>query len=207
MNVHSDENDCVLFAGSGNFDGPETADELIRRVKAGDKDALAALVADYLPLVCHAACRLPVREREDAVAEGQYELIRAIQAFDPDYGLDLTGYLKIKIDYAMFNYQRRYHHDADRTAAEGDILERVEALQAGQTDPRDSPAAQVLRQMNAEQLRAAMAELTPREQACLESLFWRGMTYVETAQTIGVQVSSVSCLRSRALKKLKLKIV
>jgi len=207
MNVHSDENNCVLPAGSGNFDGPEAADGLIRRVKAGDREALAALVADYLPLVRRAAWKLPAREREDAIAEGQYQLVRALQAYDPDYGLDLPGYLKIKIRYAMFDYQRRYHHDADRTVADGDILERVEALQDGQTDPRDSPAAQVLRQMNAEQLRAAMAELTPREQACLESLFWRGMTYVETAQTIGVQVSSVSCLRSRALKKLKLKIV
>lgn len=178
---------------------PETLDD--------DPAALAALVADYLPLVRRAARCMPEREQEDAIAEGQYQLIRAIKAYDPNTGLDLPGYLKIKIKYGMFNYFRRYRCEADRTVAEADILTRAEALQAVQPDPMDSPAAQVLHHLDEERLRTALDALSPGERACLEALYWMGMGYDETAQAMGVTANTVTKMRSRALKKLKIRMV
>jgi len=186
-------------AESNRYRMPETPDD--------DPAALAALVADYLPLVRRAARRMPAREREDAIAEGQYQLIRAIKAYDPNTGLDLPGYLKIKIKYGMFNYFRRYRCEADRTVAEADILTRAETLQAVQPDPMDSPAAQVLHRLDEERLRTALDALSPGERACLEALYWMGMGYDETAQAMGVTANTVTKMRSRALKKLKIKMV
>jgi len=183
---------------SNRYRMPETPDD--------DPAALAALVADYLPLVRRAARRMPEREQEDAIAEGQYQLIRAIKAYDPNTGLDLPGYLKIKIKYGMFNYFRRYRCEADRTVAEGDILTRVEALQAAQPDPMDGPAAQILRRLDEERLRAALDALSPGERACLEALYWMNMSHAETAEALEVSVRYVHVLRERALKKLKLKM-
>ena len=195
-----------LMSG-GKAGGAESNRYRMHETLDDDPAALAALVADYLPLVRRAARRMPAREREDAIAEGQYQLIRAIKAYDPNTGLDLPGYLKIKIKYGMFNYFRRYHCEADRTVAEADILTRAEALQAAQPDPMDSPAAQVLHRLDEERLRAALDALSPGERACLEVLYWMGMGYDETAQAMGVTANTVTKMRSRALKKLKIRMV
>ena len=195
------------FTPGDREDDPESDRYRMPDLQTDDPDVLAALVADYLPLVRRAARRMPAREREDAIAEGQYQLIRAIKAYDPNTGLDLPGYLKIKIKYGMFNYFRRYRCESDRTVAEGDILTRAETLQAVQPDPMDSPAAQILHRLDEERLRAALDALSPGERACLEALYWMGMGYDETAQAMGVTANTVTKMRSRALKKLKIRMV
>lgn len=195
------------FTPGDREDDPEPDRYRMPDLQTDDPAALAALVADYLPLVRRAARCMPEREQEDAIAEGQYQLIRAIKAYDPNTGLDLPGYLKIKIKYGMFNYFRRYRCEADRTVAEADILTRAEALQAVQPDPMDSPAAQVLHHLDEERLRTALDALSPGERACLEALYWMGMGYDETAQAMGVTANTVTKMRSRALKKLKIRMV
>jgi len=194
------------FTPGDREDDPEPDRYRMPDLQTDDPDVLAALVADYLPLVRRAARRMPAREREDAMAEGQYQLIRAIKAYDPDTGLDLPGYLKIKIGYSMFNYFRRYRCEADRTVAEGDILTRAETLQSAHPDPMDSPAAQVLHRLDEERLRAALDALSPGERACLEAIYWMNMSHAETAEALEVSVRYVHVLRERALKKLKLKM-
>lgn len=185
---------------------PDPASCRLRKAQSGDKDALAALVADYLPLLYRAARRMPAREREDAVAEGRLGLIRAIRAYDPASGLELPGYLKIRVNYIMYNYMRRYHHEADHTVAEADILDRADAIQAARSDPADGPAVLLLRRHDEERLRAAMTVLTSRERACLKALFWEGKSYVQTAEAMGVSEGFVSVIRGRALQKLKRKL-
>ena len=76
-------------------DQPKTDRELLRRYhEAGDVEARERLIEQYLPLVRSLARRYSYRgeQLEDLVQVGCIGLIKAIDRFDIDRGVELTTY-------------------------------------------------------------------------------------------------------------------
>ena len=64
-------------------------------------------------------------------------------------------------------------------------------------DPDEGPARETLRREAREQVRAALADLSERQRACL-LLRHAGYSYAEIAATLGVAIGSVGVLLARA---------
>lgn len=192
--------------GSPRPEGEAVRRALLAQARAGSRAAMAGLVAAYTPLLHRAARCVPPEEREDAVAEGRLHLMAAIEAYDPGRGVDLTGYLAIRMTHAMQDYRRRCLRQTGHLPLVWDDLLAEDAPVLPAALRTEGPDADDLHRQRLQRLPAAMAALSPQERTCLEALFWEGKSYVQTAEVMGVSEGRVSVIRSRALKKLKRKM-
>ena len=187
---------------------PRPEEEAVRRAllaqaRAGSRPAMAGLVAAYTPLLHRAARCVPPEEREDAVAEGRLHLMAAIKAYDPGRGVDLTGYLAIRMTHAMQDYRRRCLRQTGHLPLVWDDLLAEDAPVLPAALRTEGPDADDLHRQRLQRLPAAMAALSPQERTCLEALFWEGKSYVQTAEVMGVSRGRVCHLRRNALRKLR----
>lgn len=192
--------------GSPRPEGEAVRRALLAQARAGSRPAMAGLVAAYTPLLHRAARCVPPEEREDAVAEGRIHLMAAIKAYDPGRGVDLTGYLAIRMTHAMQDYRRRCLRQTGHLPLVWDDLLAEDAPALPAALRTEGPDTDDLHRQRLQRLPSAMAALSSQERTCLEALFWEGKSYVQTAEVMGVSEGRVSVIRSRALKKLKRKM-
>jgi len=177
----------------------ETADcnqDCLQRANAFDTDALAAIYdAYYEPMFLYIARRVSDTElARDLTGELFKRFLQAIKA-----GRGPTDQLRAWLYRAAHNlvvdhYRRRQHRNH---------LPLPEMLRDADANPSDAAAVQ----LQADQVREALQELTPDQQQVIALKFLSGMSNKETAVIMGKPVGAVKSLQHRALAALQRRLL
>jgi RNA polymerase sigma-70 factor (ECF subfamily) len=165
--------------------------ELLKRLRAGDDEAYAAIFREHYPALVVNATRL-LGERALAEEIAQDVLLELWRRRDT---LELTGPV------------RAYLHSAARNRAlnrlrQGRTAQRGEVYVKGPTEapPADS---RVISGELAGAVAEAISSLSGPQREVFEMSRTRGLTYNEIAALLGISVKSVEARMGRALKQLR----
>ena len=165
--------------------------ELLRRLRAGDEDAYAAIFREHYPALVVGETRV-LGERAFAEEIAQDVLLELWKRRET---LELTGPV------------RAYLHSAARNRAlnrlrQGRTAQRSEVYLKG---PTEAPSAdsRVMSGELAEAVARAIASLSGPQREVFEMSRTRGLTYNEIAALLEISVKSVEARMGRALKQLR----
>jgi RNA polymerase sigma-B factor len=180
----------------------------------GDRSARERLIAQYLPLVRGLARRYAGRgeQLDDLVQVGAIGLMKAIERFDPERGVDLPAFAVPTISGEIQRHLR------DRVApirmprreggAAGEPPPAVESLSAAGGDGEVAAQPGVLEPGFAlgedrAALERAFRVLDPRERRVLQLSFFAELPQSRIGRELGISQIHVSRLARRALEKLR----
>ena len=152
-------------------------EEAVRRLLAGEPDALEAVSAAYTPLITYVISAIleDRQEREECLADILHQVWRAREQFDPGKG-SFTTWLTVLARNAALN-RRRAQRRREVGRAEWD-----ESL----PHPGDGPEEQVLKAEKREQLQQAIRQLSRQEQV----LFYRKYYYLQSTQQMAAELGT-----------------
>jgi len=170
---------------------PVTDAELVARLKANDEDAYREVVARYGdPLYGYIFSITGDHHlSEDVISETYLKMVENIDSYT-FYGAPFKAWLYRIAHNLAINALKR----AQRTVG-GDALET-----AGPS--ADDPAATIVAQLEAEELRSAIAELTEEQQQVVLLRFVAGQSSGEVAQALDKTENAVKQMQFRALRSL-----
>ncbi len=165
----------------------ETNLQLIRRAQAHDRDAFAALFAQYKNLVYRSAYLMldDAHDAEDALQEVFVQVHRSLVGFDPQKGAFTTWLHRITINHCL-NHRRRRGF----VAASLD-----ESLSSG-----EFPGAQSAEQQSVWQ---AVCGLGEKLQVVIVLRYFWDLSYAEIAQILEIPLGTVKSRLDLALKTLR----
>jgi RNA polymerase sigma-70 factor, ECF subfamily len=164
--------------------------ELLRQVAAGDEVAFAELYDLYAPSVYNYLLRLV---NESAVAE---EILQEV------FLAMWQGAHRFREEAKVKTWLLRIaHHQAVSwlRRARAATARANEDLEADDHDPIEEYLA---RSWQIDQVRAALARLTPNHRAVIELTFVQGLSYAEIAEVMNCPIGTVKSRMSYALRRL-----
>jgi RNA polymerase sigma-B factor len=183
--------------------------------RQGDLRARESLIRQYLPLVRRLACRHAGRgeQFEDLVQVGTVGLIKAIDRFELERGVDLASFAIPTIDGEIKRHLRDCASPIriPRRLQELDpsLKVRVTELVDGQNGELEQGGA-VEQGYELGEDRATLAQgfrvLDERERRLLRLGFFEGLSQSQIAREVGISQIHVSRLTRRALAKLRAEI-
>jgi len=185
----------------------------LRHVSAGDMDALQRLYDRYAGIVLALARRIigDPETAEEITQEAFVRLWRYAPQFRPDRGRVSTWLLSITHNLALNELRRRRSRPqvadvvlagADHEASEGGRDEegrRVIDLADMATDPE----GMALNQWRREAILHALSQLPAAQREVIELAFFRGLTQVEIAATLGDPLGTVKSRIRLGMQRLK----
>jgi RNA polymerase sigma-70 factor (ECF subfamily) len=172
--------------------------ELMARLAAGDRDALAPLMARHYRRVYRIALSY-LRQPDDALDVVQECFVKAYQHAARWDGTAEAGpwLARIAVNLSIDRWRRNKRRQQTFTPlADGD---HDEAL--GGCD--DGPDRGVASRENRERLRAALASLPDRQRAVVVLRHFQEMSLEEIAQALGMSLGTVKSSLHRALHRLR----
>ena len=172
---------------------PDT--ELLRRISAGDAEAVGLLYDRYAPMMLPLALRI-LRDRaeaEDVVHDAFVAVSDRAGQFAPDRG-SVTAWLVTLVRNLAIDRTRRKHR-------RGEIARTVIAHEP-------PPSARDPERLTSEateraKIRAALASLPEAQRQTLEVAFFEGLSYPEIAEREGVPLGTIKSRAARALSSLR----
>lgn len=173
---------------------PETDEEILRRVAAGDRNAFAALFARYAGKVKMYLMRLgaPAAAAEDLAQDVMVTIWRRAGSYDA---------AKAKASTWMFVIARNAWIDRLRR-------ERVElayrvAEPASEESEDEAPDAATMRVQSEEQIRTALESLSEEQKQVVQLSFFEDRTHSEIAERLSLPLGTVKSRLRLALIKLR----
>ena len=167
----------------------------IRRLRAGDEDAIAELYDRYTPLLYPVVHRIlgDRADADEALEETWIEARRSASTFESSRIPLAAWLLTIARTRALDRARMATSRLRAEAAFEGELPVRV---------PDDPGAAPEHRQL-AERVRRAMGALEPKHRRVLECSFFEGLSQAETATRLGAPLGSVKSWTRQALTRLR----
>lgn len=152
-------------------------EEAVRRLLAGEPDALEAVSAAYRPLITYVISAIleDKQEREECLADVLHQVWQAREQFDPEKG-SFTTWLTILARNAALNRRRAQRR---REAGRAEWDEKL-------SHPGDSPEEQVLKAEERGRLQKAIRNLPHPEQV----LFYRKYYYLQSTRQIAAELGT-----------------
>lgn len=125
---------------------------------------------------------------EDVTQEAYLEAWRGAGRYDQDRGAASSWLLTIV---------RRRAVDRIRSVTASRRRDAAYDLREGRADESDTTSSQVLASVDAQRVRAALADLTPRQRQVIGLAFYGGLTYREIAAKLGIPTATIKS-RARA---------
>lgn len=175
---------------------PDTADdaELVRATRAGNREAFDLIVTRYRRTVYHLCFRYAGRH-EDAADLAQEVFLRAYRG--------LAGF-KGQASFGTWLYRIGVNVCLNRVAAKTPRLERMEPLDPAQhVAAGENPADAVVREEQAARVRAAVAQLPPKQRATLVLRVYHELSHEEIAKILGNSVGACKANFFHALRNLR----
>lgn len=186
--------------------------ELIRAAQAGDRLALAKLLACHHPvLAARAAARLDpaLRARlspEDILQDVYCRVFQHISAFEQRGADAFLSWLTTILDHSLVDADRTAHRARRNVAREAAPLPPAGSF-AGlltQLYSKSNTPSRILRQEEAiGALLTCLAQLNAAQRQVIELRYFRGLALAETARCTGRSEAGVVALTQRALKSLR----
>jgi len=168
--------------------------ELVRRARAGSRQALTDLILRYQSKVVQWAARI-VRSADDARDVSQEVFLRVFRSL-PEYRGESefsTWVWRITFNLSL-NWRERIM---------GRFLPLGEEAEAALPDPGPGPEELLRAARRSEAVRAAVLRLPAHFQVVVVLYYFRGLTYEQTAGALKVPVNTVKTHLSRAKARLR----
>ncbi len=172
--------------------------ELMARLAAGDREALAPLMARHYRRLYRIALAY-LREREDALDVVQEAFVKAFQAASRWDGAAEAGpwLARITVNLAIDRWRRNRRRSDTFTPLLGDDCSESLA------DPSPAPDHGVHRRETGEWLAAALRILPERQRAVVVLRHYQDLSLDEIAQALGVSIGTVKSSLHRALQRMR----
>ena len=173
----------------------ETDEELVGRVRAGDRDAFALLVERYKRGIAN-FIGAGVRSSADVADLTQETFLRAyahLNTYNPDLGRFSTWLYHIARNVVRTFLGRSQRRPAAAELGEARSLETSLPDRSNDADP----VGGVLRAEADASVRAALAELPERTRTVLALRYYDNMDYQSIATTLGLSLGNVKTLIHR----------
>ncbi|WP_204138105.1 sigma-70 family RNA polymerase sigma factor [Halomicronema sp. CCY15110] len=174
---------------------PDSDRELVRKLQAGNTDALAMLYDRYAPMVYTLALKMlqNAAEAEDLTQEAFVNFWQQ-QKYDPDRG-SVGSYL------ATYTRSRAL----DRLRVGGGrrhIMKKVQRMTGATLHP-PTPLEQAAQSERQQRLREALNRLSPAEREVLEIAYFEGLSQSQIAQRLGIPLGTVKTRSRQGLLRLR----
>jgi RNA polymerase sigma-70 factor (ECF subfamily) len=175
---------------------------LVAQLRIGDAAAFAALYDRYAPQV-HGVARVILRDEhlaEEATHDVFLGLWRQPQAFDPARGPFVAWLLRIARNRAI-DLVRRRREEPFAVPPRGEAepwTHPVDRL----VDPEPDPADQAVGRFVGQEVRAALARLSPDHRRLLELAYFGGLTQREIAERLDRPLGTVKTQIRTAMQRL-----
>ena len=171
-------------------------EDLMPLVQAGDAGAFAVIYDRHAAAAFSLVYRIVGRraEAEDALQEAFLSIWRSGGRYDPARGSVRSWLLGIVHNRAIDVIRRASVHERRRTSDEG-IEERLAAPERTE--------AEVVRRMDALQVRAALAALPPEQVRVIELAYFGGFTHTEIAELLSLPLGTVKARMRLGLQRLR----
>jgi RNA polymerase sigma factor (sigma-70 family) len=179
-------------------EGATSDRDLMARLAAGDREALAPLMERHYPRLYRLALSY-VRNPDDALDVVQETFVKAFQKADRWDGSTEAGpwLSRVAVNQSIDRWRRNRRRQATFTPlAEGD---HDESLAAGGPDPD----RRVLRREMRDRLATALEGLPERQRAVVVLRHYQEMSLDEIAQTLGMRLGTVKSTLHRALGRMR----
>lgn len=165
----------------------ETSLQIIRRAQARDREAFAALFAQYKNLVYRSASLMlgDPHDAEDALQEVFVLVHRSLDGFDPHKGAFTTWLHRITINYCLNHRRKRSFLSTPLD----------EALSTGEFPGAQSAEDEAIWQ--------AVRGLSDKQQAVVVLRYYWDLSYAEVAQILDIPLGTVKSRLDLALKTLR----
>jgi RNA polymerase sigma-70 factor, ECF subfamily len=179
--------------------------DLIRRARAGDREALGELLdahRGYLRGVAEKLLNPRIAARIDAsdvVQQTCLSIHKRIGEFDGEDAAQFVAWLRQVHERNIQNVVRDQLRAQKRAAARDEPLADLDAPAARQT----SPSRRAMRGEEAVRLSEALAKLPQNEQQALRLRYLEGRTLGEVCLEMGLTKDALVWLMKRAMKKVK----
>lgn len=177
-------------------------ESLYKRAKKGDVKAKVDLLTRLTPLVISSIKRNynNQREYEDLIQEGYEVILKAIEEYDQNRGVQLLGYIKAMLRYHYLNKHRdKAILSLNKPLEEGEIMDLIVA--------EEEPIDTVLKKEETMLLLKALNSLTPRQKKVIVDFYVKNIPIAEIAKNMGISYRTVVNTKISALRKLKRQIV
>jgi RNA polymerase sigma-70 factor (ECF subfamily) len=176
-------------------DNPESDEDLVQRLVAGDHDAMSVLFDRYYAMVMRVALRIvrDAGEAEDVVQVTFTDFYRNAKLFNPDKGSLRTWLLQYAYGRSINRLQglkSRRHFDQVEYADTDPVTE------AGETFRLTQPEARVFVQQ-------ALASLNEKQRRVIELVAFCGLTLAEVADVTRESLGNVQHTYYRGIEKLR----
>jgi RNA polymerase sigma-70 factor, ECF subfamily len=198
------------------IDATGDAEELLTRVKGGDRDALAILFSQHRDrLVRIIRFRLSPRlerrvDAEDILQEVYLDAEKRIKNFTGDSDASFFIWLRLVAGQTLIDVHRRHLCAQARDAAREVPVDGRHYPQATSTSlafqlaaNRTSPSQAAIREELSSQLEEAIGRMDPVDQEILALRHFEELTNSEVAEVLGIQQKAASIRYVRALGRLK----
>ncbi|MCG6927044.1 MAG: sigma-70 family RNA polymerase sigma factor [Acidobacteria bacterium] len=179
-------------------EGATSDRDLMARLAAGDREALAPLMERHYPRLYRLALSY-VRNPDDALDVVQETFVKAFRKADRWDGSTEAGpwLSRVAVNQSIDRWRRNRRRQATFTPlAEGD---HDESLAAGGPDPD----RRVLRREMRDRLAMALEDLPERQRAVVVLRHYQEMSLDEIAQTLGMRLGTVKSTLHRALGRMR----
>ena len=162
--------------------------DLISRAQAGDREAFAALFAQYKNLVYKTAYLFlgDIHDAQDALQEVFLLVHRSLASFDSNKGAFTTWLYRVTLNFCLNHRRRRQHHSS------------LEAISP--TPAMSFPGAQLAEE---DSLWRATRSLSDKQQAVVILRYYWELPYAEIASILEVPLGTVKSRLDLALKTLR----
>jgi RNA polymerase sigma-70 factor, ECF subfamily len=187
-------------------DSSET-EQLLLMIAAGNRDALGSLIAlhrDYLRRVVDARMEPGLRQKLDPSDVVQETLAVATRRID-DYLKRRPATFRLWLRGTALEQliDARRHHRAQKRSLERDVcISDASSLALASAFAGSGPSDRLLRHEAAEQVREALAALTPFDREVLIMRHGEGLSNADTAEVLQVDPKTASKRYGRALQRL-----
>lgn len=168
---------------------------LVARAQSGDTDAFAQLYDRHLDAIYrYVSLRVPTQEQAEDLTEDIF--LRAWQSI---------GKYRPQRPFLHWLYRIAHNRTVDEHRRKAQQEISLDALTATGMHPpaqAPSPLAVAISQEEAQDLRQALATMSPTEQTLLTLRFTEEMSFQDIARVLGKSAGACRVLQHRALKKL-----
>jgi RNA polymerase sigma-70 factor, ECF subfamily len=185
----------VLYADAKEFASEADWIRLVSSIGQGDQSSLEALYQRMHGIVFTLSFRIHGKREiaEEVTLDVFHDVWRRAASYEPDRGSVVAWIMNLTrsraIDRLRFEQRRKRVRDPSPIPVE----------EIAQDDARDS----LLLQEHGRRLRNAVARLDPPEREAIETAFFSGLTYAETAARLNQPVGTVKTRIRSALERLR----
>ncbi|MEL7647834.1 MAG: sigma-70 family RNA polymerase sigma factor [Sedimentibacter sp.] len=141
---------------------------------------------------------------EDMVQEGYAEILQSLKSFDSGRNVHFLHYVKTRLTYLYRNQYRkarRLKRETSLSSLIGDSLQLEHVLGSCTCVVEEY----ILKEEKAE-LSRCLRQLSKKEQEIVSMYYCTGLSMVAISSRLGIKYSTVSAIKSRALRKLRAKL-